>query len=545
MLVELVSASPSDRLRTAPHPVGAPPHGSGHAHDAHAEGGRRRSELERFRQAADLLHDELLLVDAQGCIAYANPAALAGVGESGSGLAGVRLRAWLGDGRDLIEVLAREGAPAGPVELAMRHRDGRLLLKEVSCSPMPADGHRLWCVIGRDLGARRAAEEERRRFDELMRRSDRLDRLGVLAGGIAHDVNNLLTGMLGGITLAHRRQEAGDAEAAARLLAQAERAGVRAAALVRQLLGAARGSEPARRTTGGLAELVGDAAELAARGSAVRCRLDAQPGLWPAEVDAGEIAQVVQNLVINAVQASRAGSEVRLTLRNRELADAEAAGTAPGRYLELLVADQGCGIAAADLERIFDPWYTTKPAGSGIGLATCRALVERHQGRIAVESEPGVGTVFTVLLPAAASQPAPAEAAPAAAPPGGGRALVMDDDATVRAIAVDLLVALGWSVDAVADGAAAVAAVRTAVAAGRSYDLALLDLTVPGGLGGLAAMPLVRAADGAVAGVLSSGHAPELVEEQARAAGFAALLPKPYTAAEFAGAVAAALAARA
>ncbi len=532
---------PSDRLRSAPHPEGAPPHGPGHAHDAHPEGARRRrSDLDRFRLAADQLHDELLLVDGEGRIAYANPAALAGVGESGAGLAGVRLRAWLGDGRDLVEVLARDGAPAGPVELALRHRDGRLLLKEVSCSPLPADGVRLWCLVGRDLGARRAAEEERRRLDELMRRSDRLDRLGVLTGGIAHDVNNLLTGMLGGITLALRRHQAGDAEAAARLLVQAERAGVRAAALVRQLLGAARGGEPARRTTGSLAELVGDAAELAARGSAVRCLFDAQPGLWPAEVDAGEIVQVVQNLVINAVQASRAGGEVRLTLRNRELADAGA----PGRHLELLVADHGCGIPPEDLARIFDPWFTTKPAGSGIGLATCRAIVERHHGRITVESEPGVGTVFTVLLPAAASQPAPAEAAPAAAPPGGGRALVMDDDATVRAIAVDLLVALGWSVDAVADGAAAVAAVRTAAAAGRSYDLALLDLTVPGGLGGLATMPLVRAADGAVMGVLSSGHAPELVEEQARSAGFAALLPKPYTAAEFAAAVAAALAAR-
>ncbi|MCK6487241.1 MAG: ATP-binding protein [Planctomycetes bacterium] len=540
-----MSASPSDRLRTAPHPAGAPPHGSGHAHDPHPEGGRRRrSELERFRQAAELLHDELLLVDGNGCIAYANPAALAGVGESGAGLAGVRLRAWLGDGRDLVEVLARDGAPAGPVELAMRHRDGRLLLKEVSFSPLPADGRRLWCMIGRDLGARRAAEEERRRLDELMRRSDRLDRLGVLTGGIAHDVNNLLTGMLGGITLARRRQEAGEAAAAASLLGQAERAALRAAALLRQLLGASRGGEPARRTTGGLAELVGDAAELAARGSAVRCRIDAQPGLWPAEVDGGEIAQVVQNLVINAVQASRPGSEVRLALRNRELAGGGADPAPPGRYCELLVADHGCGIAAEDLARIFDPWFTTKPAGSGIGLATCRAIVERHYGRIAVESEPGVGTVFTVLLPAAACQPAPAEAAPAAAPPGGGRALVMDDDATVRAIAVDLLVALGWSVDAVADGAAAVAAVRTAAAAGRSYDLALLDLTVPGGLGGLATMPLVRAADGAVMGVLSSGHAPELVEEQARSAGFAALLPKPYTAAEFAAAVAAALAAR-
>ncbi len=393
--------------------------------------------------------------------------------------------------------------------------------------PLVDENHRVVGAIGLalDVTAQKRVELE-------LRTSQRLQSLGVLAGGIAHDFNNVLTMVLANVSLARRRAR-GDGVLEA-ILADVEQASQRASGLTGQLLTFSRGGAPLRKPAQ-LGPLVRSTAEFALRGGKSRCDVDIAPDLALAQVDEGQISQVLGNLMLNASEAMPDGGTVTVSARNRVLELDDVARLPPGRYIEIEVRDQGVGILPQHLERVFDPFFSTKERGSGLGLATAHGIVERHDGRIAVTSRPGEGTVVSVLLPASADGAgtndgagAGAETTGGAAPGRRARVLIMDDEPSIRVAASRLLVELGYDAEVAADGGAAITAYERAQAAAVPFDLVILDLVVPGGLGGVDTLRLLRELDPEVRAIVSSGYAADAVLAEHAARGFVGALPKPY-----------------
>jgi len=370
-----------------------------------------------------------------------------------------------------------------------------------------------------------------RRLDTEMQRASKLEAVGILAGGIAHDFNNILTAVLGNLSLAE--MDVGPGAPGARLLGEAKRATLRARDLTQQLLTFAKGGDPVRAAVN-LPELLRETADFALHGAKARAEYEVAADLWPVNADKGQLGQVVQNLVINSVQAMPEGGRLRVCATNFVLG-AESGGPEsgglplpPGRYVHLTVADSGIGIAAEHLSKIFDPYFTTKQQGSGLGLATVYSIVRKHQGHIAVESRLGQGTEFHLWLPAAA-QPVTAKAVfPAAGAPLRARVLFMDDEEPIREMARLFMQRLNLECDLAVDGAEAVGKFRAARECGRPYDLVLMDLTVPGGMGGRETLEVLRRIDPAVRAIVSSGYSQDPVMASYREHHFQGILPKPY-----------------
>ena len=372
---------------------------------------------------------------------------------------------------------------------------------------------------------------------ELVRAS-RLESLGLLAGGIAHDFNNLLTVVMGNLSLA--RMDTKMEPDSANSLRDAEKAVVRARDLTQQLLTFAKGGAPLR-TAVVLPDVVREVAEFALRGSRSRCQFDIPDGLWPANVDKGQIGQVVQNIVINAAQAMPAGGIIEITMQN-DVPGAELVQVLPpGRYVKLTIADHGPGIPPEDLQRIFDPYFTTKKHGSGLGLATAHSIVKKHAGHISAESVVGQGTVFRIWLPAAESKPhltkASAVIASPQAAPGAVRILFMDDEELILNVGRTLLRRIGYDITTVADGEAAVQEYARALQEGRPYALVILDLTVPGGMGGRQTLEHLLKLDPSVRAIVSSGYSNDLVLSNYQAYGFRGMVSKPYEITDLAHAI--------
>ncbi len=382
-----------------------------------------------------------------------------------------------------------------------------------------ADGGALGAVLViRDM-------TERARLEAEQLRSSKLESLGVLAGGIAHDFNNLLTVVMGNLTLTMLDSQA--MHAAGQWLKEAEKGVVRARDLTQQLLTFAKGGEPAR-TAVALADFVKDTAEFALHGSRTRCIFQFGPGLWAAEVDKGQIGQVVQNIVINANQAMPEGGLLRINLVNTVIEEGGGGPLRAGRYLKLSITDTGMGIGPEHLLKIFDPYFTTKPQGSGLGLATVYSIVCKHRGHIDVESQVGVGTAFHIWLPAAKSGPVQARPEPIRAVSLTGRILFMDDEEPIRRLGQALLQSLGYEAKVVKDGEDVLREYEAARERGRPFDLVMLDLTVAGGMGGLSALQELRKRDPSVKAIVTSGYSSDPVMGDHRAYGFQGMVPKPY-----------------
>jgi two-component system, cell cycle sensor histidine kinase and response regulator CckA len=371
--------------------------------------------------------------------------------------------------------------------------------------------------------------EQQSRLESEVQRAARLESLGVLAGGIAHDFNNLLTVIMGNLSLIKLAPQVMNAEADR--VCEIERGTIRARDLTRQLLTFARGGDPLRTSTA-LPGIVREAMDLVLQGTRVHAEYNFPPDLWSAHVDRDQIAQAVQNMALNAMQAMPSGGVIRVALTNSGSAPI---GLSPGRYVRLTVADSGEGIPPEILPRIFDPYFSTRKSGSGLGLATVYSIIKKHQGRIEVNSHSGHGATFTIWLPAAevtaAARPEPARpvALPIALIPGSQpRVLLMDDEESIRLLGSTLLSRMGLEPTVVADGAGAIREFELARDAGRPFSLLIFDLTIPGGIGGQAAMAAIRQIDGRVPAIVSSGHARDPVMANFQTHGFQAVVEKPY-----------------
>ncbi len=321
-------------------------------------------------------------------------------------------------------------------------------------------------IAFRDVSDQRLMEEE-------LAKTKKLESVGVLAGGIAHDFNNLLTVILGNLSLA--RMEAEGYGELHQHLVDAEKASLRARDLTLQLLTFSRGGAPVKRRVD-LSELIRESAIFVARGTRVQLDFLVAENLWPALVDEGQIGQVLDNLVINGIQAMPEGGVITISAVNVEIGEESPFPLAPGKFIQISIEDRGDGIEDALLERIFDPYFTTKESGNGLGLAICYAIVSKHGGYLGVHSVLGKGAVFDVYLPAVDSTEGLAEPheQPVQTQQAGGRILVMDDEEMVLKVMQSMLQVLGYEVVTVEEGRRAIEVYQEAMDTDDAFDAVLL-----------------------------------------------------------------------
>jgi two-component system, cell cycle sensor histidine kinase and response regulator CckA len=385
-------------------------------------------------------------------------------------------------------------------------------------------------VFFRDITERKRTEEERLT-------TSKLESLGTLAGGIAHDLNNILTVISGNIGLA-QIEAPSDCGSLLSFLSRAGQAAQHAAHLSSQLLTFSKGGAPLKKVVS-IAQLLEQAAEFSLYGSSLRADLDIEQNLWKAEVDAGQVEQVMNALMINARDAMPHGGTVRVSARNVELDERNATLLPAGRYVRVAITDRGNGVPEELTTKIFDPYFTTKPAASGLGLAISYSIVKKHGGLLHLESSTQEGSTFTFYLPASSGKVAAANG-PTSDKPfrfNHQRILIMDDEAAIRELTSQLLTTLGYEVIAVPDGLEAVRTYERALRQGEHFQAVILDATIRGGMGGVATIERLRGMDPHVNAIICSGYSDEAALSEFLAYGFRGALPKPFTRTELAEAL--------
>jgi PAS domain S-box-containing protein len=361
------------------------------------------------------------------------------------------------------------------------------------------------------------------KIEEELIRNEKLESVGVLAGGIAHDFNNILTVIMGNISLA-KNQVASENEIFD-LLNEVEMASTRAQTLIRQLSTFAKGGAPLKETAS-IKDILKESCSFVLRGSISGCEFSIAEKLWPTEVDVGQISQVINNVVINANQAMPKGGIIQIVAKNLIIEDRHGLPLNPGRYIRISIKDQGVGIAKEHLSNIFDPYFTTKQKGSGLGLATTYSIIKKHDGHITVESRLGVGSTFHIYLPA--SEKALPEKDQVRLITGQGKILVMDDEASLRKTVGKMLENLGYEAELAKDGAEAIRMYKEAKESGNPYDAVILDLTIPGAMGGKDTIKQLREIDPEIKAIVSSGYSDDPVMATFKKYGFKGIMPKPF-----------------
>ncbi len=483
-----------------------------------------RESEQRFRELADSLPQTVFEMDLQGKFTYVNRTALDAFGYEQEDVGrGIFVQDMIAPGdreralRNIASLLRGE-PPRNEEYLALR-KDGTAFPCVVHAGPVMRDG----AVAG--LRGIVVDITERKRAESEFLKMQKLESIGVLAGGIAHDFNNILTGILGNLSLAKMRLRPDDP--LYHRIDETEKASLQARDLTQQLLTFARGGNPVKKVVS--AELlIRDTATFATRGTNVKTDLRFASGLRPIVADEGQMGQVFHNLVINACQAMPNGGIVRISAENLRLDMGRALPLSPGEYVRVKVEDQGIGIPAEYLPKVFDPYFTTKRQGSGLGLAVAYSVVKSHGGHLEVASTPGSGTVFTLYLPASTEEIQAEAESGGRIVEGRGRILVMDDEEIVRKVVKAILAELGYEAEFADDGRKAVARYIQAREEGRAFDAVIMDLTVPGGMGGRDAVRELLAADPGARAIVSSGYSTDPVMADFRAFGFRGYVKKPF-----------------
>jgi two-component system, cell cycle sensor histidine kinase and response regulator CckA len=486
-----------------------------------------REVEERYRALVETSPDSIVLADLEGFIQLANrkAAELHGFG-SVREMIGIKVMDLYAPGsrRRILSEIRKlmDGGRLEGLEAEFLRRDGSSFAVELSIAAMRDPEGRPYAFIGisRDIA-------DRKRLEEEIQKRQKLDSLGVLAGGIAHDFNNILTAILGNISLARVSLPAGDA--AADRLSIAENACNQAKNLTMQLLTFSKGGAPVKRVVS-ITGLLRDTVQFSLSGASVRPLFSLAEDLRPVEIDEGQIRQVIHNLIINAEESMPEGGVITITAENADVSPESGLHLAPGHYVKCSVRDQGAGIPARFLKKVFDPYYTTKQKGSGLGLAVSYSIIQRHDGIVTAESREGEGSVFSFHLPAAEgpARERPETGARAERGSAAGRVLVMDDEPLILNVVSHMLAFLGYRCDTVRDGDEAIERYRRSMQEGGRYDAVIMDLTVPGGMGGKDAVTRLRDLDPSVKAIVSSGYSGDPVIAQYREHGFTGAISKPY-----------------
>jgi PAS domain S-box-containing protein len=401
-------------------------------------------------------------------------------------------------------------------------KSGRCLLDTAYSPYLGENGEVLgFTVIGRDI-------TERQKMQETIQHAAKLESLGVLAGGIAHDFNNLLGGIFGYINLAHNFSTD---ERVSNYLAKTLVTIDRARGLTRQLLTFAKGGAPVRKLEA-LFPFIKETAQFALSGANVSCEFEVPADLWPCNFDKYQIGQVIENLIINAQQAMPDGGTIKLVAQNYSFSKEQTDNEALDNCVKISITDTGIGMPKEILGRIFDPFFTTKSQGHGLGLSTCYSIVSRHQGRIEVDSEPGKGTVFHVYLPACVGAGASQTKSLNVDHQGRGTILMMDDEEIIRETLGEMLESVGYRVICQGNGRDAIEHLVAETKANRKIDAMILDLTIPGGMGGKEAITEIRKLDDSMPVFVASGYAEDPVMADPVSHGFTASIPKPFALSE-------------
>jgi PAS domain S-box-containing protein len=423
-----------------------------------------------------------------------------------------------------LRLINQDGSSSIPYRALLVAKDGTERFIEVSASIMSDHENRTigYVLVFRDI-------TERQKLESELARTQKLESLGLLAGGIAHDFNNILTALFGNIILA--RMSTGEESPVYERLSEAEKAMVRAKELTQQLLTFSKGGAPVKETAD-ITGIITDSTKFMLRGSQSRCEFAIDPALWTVDVDVGQISQVINNIVINADHAMTGGGIIHVSAMNCTLKKGTPLPLIPGRYVKITIADSGVGIPRGNLTRIFDPYFTTKTKGSGLGLSTALSIIRKHSGHIEIESEPGKGTSVHIYLPASDKSLNGTPTGNNEPVHGRGRILVMDDEEAILDMASALLSHFGYRPGVARDGEEAIALYKEAAALNDPFSVVIMDLTIPGGLGGKDTIARLLEFDPSVRAVVSSGYSTDPIVANFRQYGFSGILTKPYTAKE-------------
>ena len=525
---------------------------------------RKQSEekVKLFSGAIEEAMDGVQIIDLNGYILYSNKAVEELYGYSQMELVGRHVNTMNVDpdfaSSVIVPCIRTEGRWSG--EIMVQHKNGSEFPVWLSTALIKNDQDEPIAMIGiiRDVTERKRVENELRdhrerlldlvddRTVELTAANDRLKReiaerekvegdllraqklesLGILAGGIAHDFNNLLASVMGNVSLA--KLDIPPADRAHRHLAEAEQASLRARDLTQQLLTFSKGGTPVK-TVASLAELIRESAGFALRGSRVRHELHLPDDLWLVEADEAQMTQVINNLLINADQAMPEGGAISISCENVRLKAHEIPPLDAGKYILVTITDRGTGIPKEHLDKVFDPYFTTKQRGSGLGLAVTYSIINNHGGHITLESTLGKGTTFRLYLPATDKKLLPARVEAETITTGQGRVLVMDDEETIRTTMRDILVRLGYEVAFAEDGAEAIELYANAMdKRGTPFDAVIMDLTIAGGMGGREAVKKLIEIDPKVKAIVSSGYSKDPVMAEYKQFGFSGVIAKPF-----------------
>lgn len=486
-----------------------------------------KTEKELLAATLDSIGEAVIATDENGKIVLVNEMASKLTGWPHSVITGHHLQNTLRfvprDGfnyEDIIETVLGKGTLVEFTGHELINKKGEVRVVDISASPIINEDARNIGIIMviRDI-------TEKQRNEQELLKTCKLESLGILAGGIAHDFNNLLTVITGSLSLAQLDFE--NAGVPTTYLKDAEKASLQARALTQQLLTFARGGAPIKKPSS-IRELIMDNIHFALHGSNVRCQFFMPNDLWPVNIDEGQISQVLHNLIINAVQAMPGGGVISVAVHNCIIVHDSGLPMEEGRYSKLSITDQGAGIPEEIIPKLFDPYFATKPTGSGLGLATCYSIVKKHGGYIDVESKVGIGSTFHVYLPASTETSIGPRTKTPETTRGQGSILLMDDQQQIREVAGQMLSSLGYDVTVACDGQEAIRIYKDALESQCCFSAVILDLTVPGAMGGRETIQRLKAMHPAAKAIVISGYSNSDVMKEYRKWGFDGVINKPF-----------------
>ncbi len=487
------------------------------------------AEKERLAVTLRSIHDAVISTDTEGTVILLNSKAEQLTGWSQEEAIGKPLMDIFNLASDTKnpvrinparEIFETSGITGLTHEGILSDRRGNTYVVAESAAPIR---DRISKIVGVVIAFRDVSQQKK--MEQELLRAQKLESLGILAGGIAHDFNNILTAIIANISLA--RLSSTSREKVTEKLLDAEKALLRAKDLTQQLLTFSKGGAPIKKVAS-MEDILRQTAEFALHGSSIQCNISISEKLKASEVDEGQISQVLHNLLINASQAMPTGGEIQIIAENETINNYPGIPLERGEYLKIRVIDNGTGIPEEFIEKIFDPYFTTKQAGSGLGLASCFSIVTNHDGYITVDSEVGKGTNFTIYLPASEAEITPETEDVEDSISGKGSILVMDDEEPLLEVINEMLSFIGYEVKTVQNGEDAIKEYFKAKENGTPFDVLIMDLTVPGGMGGKETLEKIMEKDPDVSAIVSSGYSNDPVMANFKKYGFKGVVAKPY-----------------